>query len=220
MDVMQAGDMDWTQNEHMLGTSIMAVVYDGGVILGADSRTTTGSYIANRVSDKITPITEKVFCCRSGSAADTQAISDYVRYYISMHALEIGEEPKVATVGKMFRLICYRNKANLLAAIICAGYDKHEGGQVYSITLGGSILKQPFAISGSGSSYIYGFCDSNFKEGMGKDEAEQFVIRALALAMSRDGSSGGVIRTLTINESGVERKYYSGKEIPGFYEGW
>jgi len=47
-----------------------------------------------------------------------------------MHALEIGEEPKVATVGKMFRLICYRNKANLLAAIICAGYDKHEGGQV------------------------------------------------------------------------------------------
>jgi len=86
--------------------------------------------------------------------------------------------------------------------------------------LGGSILKQPFAISGSGSSYIYGFCDSNFKEGMGKDEAEQFVIRALALAMSRDGSSGGVIRTLTINESGVERKYYSGKEIPGFYEGW
>lgn len=61
-------------------TSIMAVAFDGGVVLGADSRTTTGTYIANRVSDKITPMTSSIFCCRSGSAADTQAISDYVRY--------------------------------------------------------------------------------------------------------------------------------------------
>lgn len=63
-------------------TSIMAVAFDGGVVLGADSRTTTGTYIANRVSDKITPMTESIFCCRSGSAADTQAISDYVRYVL------------------------------------------------------------------------------------------------------------------------------------------
>jgi len=58
----------------------MAVAFDGGVVLGADSRTTTGAYIANRVSDKITPMTDSIYCCRSGSAADTQAISDYVRY--------------------------------------------------------------------------------------------------------------------------------------------
>jgi hypothetical protein len=28
----------------------------GGVVLGADSRTSTGSYVANRVTDKITPL--------------------------------------------------------------------------------------------------------------------------------------------------------------------
>lgn len=33
---------------------------DGGVILGADSRTSTGSYVANRASDKITQLTDKV----------------------------------------------------------------------------------------------------------------------------------------------------------------
>lgn len=32
----------------------MAVQYNGGVVIGADSRTTTGSYIANRVTDKLT----------------------------------------------------------------------------------------------------------------------------------------------------------------------
>uniref|UniRef100_A0A0A9YU69 Proteasome subunit beta type-6 n=1 Tax=Lygus hesperus TaxID=30085 RepID=A0A0A9YU69_LYGHE len=60
------------QGEHMMGTTIMAVTYDGGVVLGADSRTSTGTYVANRVSDKLTPLHDKIFCCRSGSAADTQ----------------------------------------------------------------------------------------------------------------------------------------------------
>jgi 20S proteasome subunit beta 1 len=79
----------------------MAVEFDGGVVLGADSRTTTGtnvfriqilkgsfvgSYIANRLSDKITPVHDRIYCCRSGSAADTQAIADYVRNYLGMHA--------------------------------------------------------------------------------------------------------------------------------------
>lgn len=60
----------------------MAAVFKGGVVLGADSRTTTGSYIANRVSDKLTPLHERILCCRSGSAADTQALSDVVRYHL------------------------------------------------------------------------------------------------------------------------------------------
>ena len=59
------------------GTTIVAVQYDGGVVLGADSRVSTGTYISNRASDKITPLTDYVFLLRSGSAADTQAVSDY-----------------------------------------------------------------------------------------------------------------------------------------------
>eukprot|EP00965_Chrysotila_dentata_P222576 6193060-Pleurochrysis_carterae.AAC.2 len=63
----------------------MAVTYEGGVILGADSRTSTGVYIANRVTNKVTKIDEKIYVCRSGSAADTQAISDYARYFLDNH---------------------------------------------------------------------------------------------------------------------------------------
>ncbi len=45
--------------------------------------------------------------------------------------------------------------------IICAGWDPIMGGQVYNIPLGGSLIKQPFATGGSGSTYIFGYCDSN-----------------------------------------------------------
>jgi 20S proteasome subunit beta 1 len=70
-------------NEISSGTSIMALSFPGGVVLGADSRVSTGTYIANRVSDKIAQLSEHIFCCRSGSAADTQFLTDVVRHYLS-----------------------------------------------------------------------------------------------------------------------------------------
>lgn len=37
--------------------------------------------------------------------------------------------------------------------------------------------------------------------------------------MSRDGSSGGVIRMAVITEGGVERLFVPGNELPRFWEG-
>lgn len=196
----------------------MAVRFDGGVVVGADSRTTTGAYIANRLSDKLTPVHERIFCCRSGSAADTQAVADYVKFYLQMHAVELGDYPLVRTAASLFQQICYTNKDNLLAGIICAGWDPQKGGSVYSITLGGSLIEQPLAFSGSGSTYIYGYCDAHFKENMAREDCIDFVKNALSLAMARDGSSGGVIRLAVIDKNGVERRMVPHQELPKFYD--
>lgn len=59
------------------GTTIVACAYDGGVILGADGRVSTGNYISNRASNKIMPLSERCYLLRSGSAADTQAVGDF-----------------------------------------------------------------------------------------------------------------------------------------------
>eukprot|EP00128_Syssomonas_multiformis_P011064 Colp12_sorted_trinity150504_noHs@17573 len=213
------GAPDWLGAEHLTGTSIMAVEFDGGVVIGADSRTTTGSYIANRVTDKLTKVTDYIYCCRSGSAADTQAIADIATYYLNIHAVEHEEQPLVKTAASIFQQFCYSNRDGLSAGIICAGWDKRNGGQVYTIPLGGMCLRQPFAIGGSGSTYIYGHCDAQFKENMTQAECEKFVSDALALAMSRDGSSGGIIRLGIITKDGVTRKTILGNQLPRFYEG-
>jgi len=186
--------------------------------MGADSRTSTGQYIANRASDKITPLHDRISVCRSGSAADTQAISDYVRFYLDLHTTEIGELPLVKTASALVQQLCYNNKSYLLAAIIIAGWDPYNGGEVWEVTLGGSRVKQPWSISGSGSTYIYGYCDATYRDGMSKEECLEFVQNALGLAMSRDGSSGGVIRTVVITERGVERGFIPGNRVPKFSE--
>ncbi|KAL1921836.1 uncharacterized protein VTP21DRAFT_10478 [Calcarisporiella thermophila] len=211
--------MSLKPGEVNLGTTIMAVQFDGGVIIGADSRTTTGSYIANRVTDKLTAVHDRIYCCRSGSAADTQAIADIVHYYLQMFAVQEGAPPTVQTASALFQELCYKNKDMLMAGIIVAGWDKKHGGSVYSIPLGGSLHKQPFAIGGSGSSYIYGYCDKAYRDGMTKEECIEFVKNAVSLAMSRDGSSGGVIRMAVIDEAGVERLFVSGDKLPVHWEG-
>jgi hypothetical protein len=59
------------------GTTIVACTFDGGVVLGADGRVSTGRYISNRASNKIAEITDNTFLLRSGSAADCEAIASY-----------------------------------------------------------------------------------------------------------------------------------------------
>ena len=54
---------------------------------------------------------------------------------------------------------------------------------------------------------------------MNQAECEQFVVNSLSLAMSRDGSSGGVIRLAIINKDGVTRKVLLADEQPKFWQG-
>jgi len=202
------------ENELSSGTTIMAIPCADGVILGADSRVSTGTYVANRISDKIAQLHQHIFACRSGSAADTQALTDYVKHYLQSVALETGRPPRVRTAAHLMRKLCYENKDSLMAGLIVAGWDPVDGYSVYSIPLGGTCLKVPFALSGSGSSYIYGLVDSEYREDLTAQEARVLVKKAISHAMARDGSSGGIIRTVLVTQDGNDRDYTPGNQLP------
>jgi 20S proteasome subunit beta 1 len=192
----------------------VGVTFDGGVVLGADSRTSTGSYVANRVSDKIVPIHDFVWACRSGSASDTQAVIDHVKLTVDQHSAELNRLPRVKTCATVMRTICYNNKDALSAGLICGGWDPYLGGQIYEIPLGGTLVQQKFAIGGSGSTYIYGLVDDLYKENMTKEECKTFVKKVISHAMARDGSSGGVIRLVVIDQTGIEKEVVLGDQLP------
>lgn len=80
---------------------------------GADSRTTTGAYIANRVTDKLTQVHDTIWCCRSGSAADTQAVADIVKYQLELFAMTNRKAPTTQTAAAIFQEITYSNKDRL-----------------------------------------------------------------------------------------------------------
>lgn len=86
-----------------------------------------------------------------------------------------GGPPSVHVAASLFENICYSNKDALSAGIIVAGWDKEVGPSVYNIPLGGGLFRQPWAIGGSGSTYVYGYCDATYKEGWGRDATVEFV---------------------------------------------
>ena len=173
--------------------------------------------------------------------------------------MSTGQSPQVKTAAHLTKSIVYNNREQLSAGLIVAGYDKVKGGQVslwiqflnnfkfktkfkvYVVPLGGMIFRKSIITGGSGSIYIMGFLDANYREGMTKEEAIalakhgtflkinffggffwkvffwKFKI-ALELAISRDGSSGGCIRIAAISEQGVERDVVLNNDVPRFYE--
>ena len=98
---------DWEHQEVSTGTPIMAMQFHGDMILEASSRTTTDSYTANRVTDKLTPIHSGIFCCHSGSAANIQAEADAVTYQLGLHSIELTEPPLIHMAANLLKEMCY-----------------------------------------------------------------------------------------------------------------
>ncbi|XP_063041519.1 proteasome subunit beta type-9 [Engraulis encrasicolus] len=207
----------WLSEEVKTGTTIIGIEFDGGIVLGSDSRVSAGASVVNRVMNKLSLLHDKIYCALSGSAADAQTIAEIVNYQLDVHSVELGEEPLVRSAATLVKNISYKYKEELSAHLIVAGWDRKKGGQVYA-TLNGLLSRQPFAVGGSGSSYIYGFVDAEYRKDMSRRECQQFVVNALTLAMSRDGSSGGVAYLVTIDETGAEEKCVLGNDLPKFFD--
>ena len=155
-------------------------------------------------------------------AADTQNVCAIVKNAVEEHGMMSGsDEPGMADVKLVANVtmqIAYRNKDRLSAGMIIAGWDRRAGPQVFGIPLGGSLEKCDFTLGGSGSAYITGFCDDTWKPGMSREDAEAWIRRAISIAISRDASSGGVIRLVTIHEKGCDRQMFEPAQHPLAYD--
>lgn len=153
-------------------------------------------------------------------AADTQAVHRHVCQLVDEQSAARGQPGiiDVQTAANMVSQLSYTNKDLLQAGMIVAGWDRQRGGQVYAVPLGGTLLKLPLAMGGSGSNYVQSWADTQFKENMSFEKAEEFVSRAVMYAIARDGSSGGVVRLCSISSAGVRRRHAIQTES-GFIKG-
>merc|ERR1719402_116285 len=118
-----------------------------------------GTYVSNRGTDKLTRISDKIYCCRSGSAADTQAIAEIVSSHMDILSLTLDQAPRVNVAAATTRELIYNYRDSLMAGMMVAGWDEQNGGQVYSLPIGGMLVRQKVALGGSGSTYIWGHMD-------------------------------------------------------------
>lgn len=207
-----------------LGTTLVAVRYNQGVVVAADSRTSVGTYVSNRYAHKLAPITRHCMVLRSGSAADTQHVATACRDFVRARKLRFGGNEMTVTHIAHWMQQAVRQQPAGQVSLLVAGYDEEQCvGCIFSVALSGALQEEgEFCAAGSGSVFILGFLDHEIhhrqqvkERGTDSDEtttnrsnltetrAIELCQRAIALAAQRDGSSGGVARLAVINRDGT-----------------
>lgn len=194
------------------GTTIMAFKYRDGIMLAADSRTSSGVFVNSRITNKLDELTENIIICRSGSAADTQLITRRIQSEIKKLSVIENSLPSVDKAAELAGKIIYENRERLVAGLIIAGYDGEF--KISKINVCGSIQKDnDLALGGSGSRFLFGFCDNYYRPNMDFEEALKFARTSIKMAIDRDVSSGGVIRIASITKDKISRFFVPGEEI-------
>lgn len=192
------------------GTTICGVVVKGAVILGADTRATAGSIVADKNADKLHPIAANIQCAGAGTSADLTATTELMERQMEIHRLNTGTEIRVVTVVRRLSNMLFKYQGHIGCHLVLGGYDV-TGPHLYQIAAHGSTDKLPYTTMGSGMMCAMSVLEMGYKEDMTIEEGKNLVADAIASGVFNDLGSGGNVDICVITEKGKEhiRSYRS-----------
>jgi hypothetical protein len=95
----------------------------GGVVLGADTRSTAGTVVADKNCEKIHFIADNIYCCGAGTAADTEHVTEMVASHLKLHKYATGRQAKVITALTLLKQHLFKYQGHISAALVLGGYD-------------------------------------------------------------------------------------------------
>ena len=179
------------------GTTIVAIRYEGGVVLAGDRRATAGTLIASRRIEKVFPADDFSGVAIAGAAGP--AVELVKLFQVQLEHYEKIEGETLSLEGKANQLAGLV-RANLPAAMqgfvvvpLFAGYDDRRGrGRVFSYdATGGKYEEADFQATGSGGIHARNWIKSQWSEGMTRAAAVDLASRALLAAAAEDSATGG-----------------------------
>ncbi|CAG11682.1 unnamed protein product [Tetraodon nigroviridis] len=185
------------------GTTIAGVVFKDGVVLGADTRATSGEVVADKMCAKIHHIAPNIYCCGAGTAADTEKTTDLLSSNMTIFSLNSGRKPRVVMAVNFLQDMLYRYHGQIGANLILGGVDC-TGNHLYRVGPYGSVDKVPYLAMGSGDLAALGILEDGFKHGMEVEEAKRLVRLAIHAGIMSDLGSGNNIDICVISREGAE----------------
>lgn len=179
------------------GTTIVAITFDGGVLMAGDRRATMGNIIANREM-------EKVFAADEFSTVGIAGTAGLAIELVRLFQVELEHYEKIEGT-----LMSLEGKANRMASMIrgnlgmamqglsvvpmFTGYDVDlRLGRIFSYDVtGGCYEEHDHHSVGSGSLFARGAMKKLFRRGMTGEEALRVAVEALWDAADDDSATGG-----------------------------
>jgi len=195
------------------GTTIVGCLFRDGIVLGADTRATSGSIVADKNCEKIHFIADNIRCCGAGTAADTEFITALISSNIELHALSTGRKPRVVTAMTMLKQRLFQHQGSIGAALVLGGVDV-TGAQLFTVAPHGSTDKLPYVTMGSGSLAAMAVFESYWKADLDRGSAVKLVCDAISAGIFNDLGSGSNVDVCVITASSTEmlRNYVKDNE--------
>jgi proteasome beta subunit len=199
------------------GTTTCAITCNDGVVLAADTRASAGLFIADRHVMKIQKVDDHLGMTIAGGVADAQNLVDTMRYNSNIYRLSKREPIPVGSAARLCSNILFNQRYfPFYVQIIMAGFDYREKeGKIYNIDLFGSITTEKFISTGSGSPVAYGYLESEYKDGVGVNDAYKIAIQSIAAAIRRNAGTGDSINAVIIDKNGYRELTKEEKDSVG-----
>lgn len=177
------------------GTTIVAVAWDGGVVMAGDRRATAGTLIANRTIDKVFVADESSLVGIAGVAGvATELVALFqveLEHYEKIEGAPLSLEGRANRLRTMIRGNLPLALRGLPVVPLYAGFDAGRG-RIFSYDVaGGCYEEHDHAGVGSGALFARGALKKLWRPGLSGPEALRVAVEALYDAADDDTGTGG-----------------------------
>jgi proteasome beta subunit len=180
------------------GTTIVAAIFPGGVVMAGDRRATMGNVIAQRDIEKVFPADE--YSCVAFAGTAGLGIEMVRLFQVELEHYEKLEGTTLSLDGKANRLTALI-RGNLAMAMqglavvpLFAGYDHdRKAGRIYSYDPTGGRYEElgGYHSVGSGSLFARGALKKLYRPDLNESEVATVLVQSLVDAADDDSATGG-----------------------------
>ena len=179
------------------GTTVLALRYQGGVVMAGDRRATEGHLVAHRSIRKVFPADHYSAVAIAGTAGlamdMVKLFQVELEHYEKIEGIRLTLEGKASFLSRLVRSQLPMAFQGLVVVPLFAGYDDKEAkGRVYTFdAVGGRYEETEFGSTGSGARLAKSYLRTAYTEDITGDDAMALAVNAVVAASAEDTGTGG-----------------------------
>lgn len=201
------GPIQHTQYPIVTGASVVAVKYNGGIIMGADTLASYGSNARYKGVSRLKTVGDKTLMGASGEMSDFQQMSKYLDDidlddWMHEDGLRIGPKQVYNYVGRV--MYNRRTKGNpLYNQFVIAGHEEGSAFLGY-VDHQGTLYEDKYIATGFGKYMAMPMMREAWKENMTEAEARALVAKCLEVLFYRDCFASNEVQIAKCDASGIK----------------
>ena len=180
------------------GTTVLAMLYEGGVLVAGDRLATAGHSVASRDVVKVFATDSHSCMAISGAAGPSiemaRILSVELEHYEKIEGQALELDGKANKLSQMIRQNLPAAMQGLAVVPLFAGYDlRRRNGRLWKFDItGGRYEEAEFDATGSGGLYARETIKQAWRPGLDQASALSLAVAALTAAADEDRATGGV----------------------------